>query len=342
MIGCAQNNNTDGSKEDIPPVVDPSEPSDPTEPTEPTDPDNPEDPTDPEEPVDPVDPSEPSDPTEPTDPVDPGTDPSEEGPIEDDYRVKSITLSDKEIRVNVGQRHSSILVNYHPDLSDLTDEEKEVKWSTLDESVATVDQYGRVRGVSDGTTYVVCSTVLGNRHARCLVIVGNATVRYEYQMVEDLSILSNNDTIVIACPEQGVVASEDSSQSKLHSSSTTFSSDCKKITSLGEGAAEFYIGEGKSESPKSWTLEIGESGNEKYFAGFNENRVGFVNKVGNIDWVFSFLDGHLYMETLNDVRGWMMYNHDHNWFTLYDYDEELESKPKSLDYVSIYRLTTVL
>ena len=277
-----------------------------------------------------------------SDPVDP-VNPEQEDDYVDDYRVKSISIGDSSIKLELN-KYKYLFINYNAtvDVDSLTDEEKEITWTSLDTSIASVNQYGKVTGLKDGYTYITATTKRGNRHARCLVMVGNANVSYQYTLVDDLSTLHNKDTVVIACPEENKVATEYSQGSYLHATSSTFSKDKKTIESLGAGAAEFYLGE----SEKGWTLELGEQGVEVYFAGFNTTRVGFVNNKGNIDWRFSFYNGNLYTETYNDVVGWIMFNRDldsHNGgFTLYDFDEEVEAKPVSLVYPSIYKLVEVV
>lgn len=63
-----------------------------------------------------------------------------------------VQLSTRELFINVGERNVSIIQVY-PDNST---EANEV-WKSMDESIATVDQYGYVTGVSKGETFIVLS-----------------------------------------------------------------------------------------------------------------------------------------------------------------------------------------
>lgn len=63
-----------------------------------------------------------------------------------------VQLSTRELFINVGERNVSIIQTY-PDNSS---EENEV-WKSMDESIATVDKYGYVTGVSKGETFIVLS-----------------------------------------------------------------------------------------------------------------------------------------------------------------------------------------
>ena len=237
----------------------------------------------------------------------------------DNFNLKSIALSKTQLKVVKGTRDSGLLVYFSPE-EGLTDDEKAVTWSSENNKIATVDQYGRVSGVEIGTTYFVCTSVIAKRKARCMVKVVNSLddATFEYQKVDDITSLKDKDTVVIAAPKNNKVATLDSTGSYLHASETTFSSDGSKILSLGVGAAEFYVGK----ETHGYTLE-GQNG--KYFAGFNLKRVGFVNNKGNTEWMFTQTSSELYIETYNDVRGVLMFNSDldskNGGFTLYEREE---------------------
>ena len=258
-------------------------------------------------------------------------------------KVKSISLNVSELIYDVNdftdskgnkKKHYDLTVDYESSET-LTDEDKEVIWSSDNSDIFTINQYGGIILNSTGSAYAVCKSKLYDVEARCLVIVteDKNNVKKEYQLVEDFSTLKNKDTIVFAAPEANVTASLDTQGSYLHTVSSSFSSDKKKITSLGENTCEFYVGEEEN----GFTLESQEG---KYFAGFNLARVGFVANKGNIEWRFTIDEGDLYIETYNDVRGWLMFNSRLNdgegGFTLYESSVQFD-----LYMPSVYRLTIV-
>lgn len=248
----------------------------------------------------------------------------------DNYNVKSISLSDNELFIIKGKRSSSIIVNYVSE-EEPTDDEKEVAWASLNENIATIDQYGRVSGVELGDTYITCTTVIGHKRARCAIHVVSSMddIVKEYQLVEDVTTIVPGDVIVLASNKSGVTASNDVTGRYMHPVNTTFSGDKKKITSLGEDTAEFMVGEGKY----GLTLEnqYGE-----YLSALNLKKVCFVNNKGNIDWSFCYDEGYMFMESTSNVPGWMMYNAKDQKFTLYDSSVQID-----MFMPDIYRLTIV-
>ena len=223
---------------------------------------------------------------------------------------------------------------------ELTDEEKEVKWFSTDSSIFEVrEETGKITPKKVGSAYIVCESVPFGIQARCLINIVNSLddlYSYEYVKVTDFSSLLDKDTIIIASPEDGVVATSNCQGSNLHCVAATFDNNYNKITDFDEDLTEtFYLGE----EEKGFTLQARDG---KYLAGFNEKRVGFVNNKGNIHWVFTMYENQLYIETYNDVRGWLMYNHDLNnrdgGFTLY----EREDVNQYIHMPTIYKLTKIV
>ena len=272
--------------------------------------------------------------------VNPGGDTPVEDPDvveDDDSIIKSISLDKTVLFVVNGTRSSSLLVSYNS-TRELTLDEKDVTWTSDDTSIATVDAYGRVSGVALGGTTIVCTTKIGNRKARCSVYVVSSLddIQKEYQRVDDPSTLKNNDIIIIAAANDNKVASIENQASKLFAESATFNNDKSVLLTYGANTAEFILGD---KEERGFTLESQEG---YYLAGFNLERMGFVKTKGNIDWHFTLEDGNLYIETHNDVRGWIMFNKDLNnnngGFTLY----ERETANNYIYFPTIYRLTIVM
>ena len=243
---------------------------------------------------------------------------SEEQP--DEYRVSYITLSDRDKYLRVSQSGRYYLtVKFFDEngqeisTSDMSDDEYELEWTSSNTSVIEVNQYGGVLPKGLGDAYVDCVTTKAYRHARCYFHIVNSLddITREYRKVTNLSDLKAGDILVFGAPQDNKAMSLDLSAGDLAGVATTYSSDKSKITNLGDNVGEFML----DGSTNNWTLE---SQNGKYFCAFNLNRVGFVNKTGNIHRAFTYDDGELYIESTSEVRGWLMYNQQTNKFTMYE------------------------
>lgn len=259
---------------------------------------------------------------------------------DDDCPIQSITLDPKEVAVQVGKKSDSIIVNFTPSTLDL--DTKQGVWTIADSSIATIDQYGRVTGVKKGKTVATFTTNVGARRANCAVYVYNSgeTVTKEYQKVNDMDSIASGDIIVFACPEAGVTATVNRVDGYLSFANSTFSGDKSKLTNLGTGAAEFFVGQG---SEGGLTLEADIDGVSKYLCAKYLKNITFVPKHGAIDWSFehtSFEDGSSegnYVYSVYDsIEGWLMFNTKAHRFTLYDSSVQID-----MLLPTIYRLTTI-
>ena len=281
---------------------------------------------------------DPTDP-DPTDPVKPGEDPVSDDEIDEtseSTKILSISISD-----GTSTREADLIVSKKLYLTvnfvtkdgvelDLDKGEKDVTWSSSHSDIASVDQYGRVTGIKEGVTSIICVTALDNKKATFTVYVYNseASKHKEWQKIdgEDIDV---GDIIVLACPEEGVSATNEITGRYLHEVETTFSSDYKVITSLPSDTCQFVVGEGKY----GYTLENEEG---QYLAVTNEKKVTFVNSKGNIDWMFTDYQQGICMESTSTIEGWMMYNAPAHKFSVYNDDPS-----DKMFFVSIYRLTVV-
>lgn len=246
----------------------------------------------------------------------------EEGPI------KAISLNKKELDIIKGKRSDSLLVSFFPDLgSDYHD----VSWSSSDETIATVDAYGRVSGIEVGSCLVTATSLFGGAKASCKVYVLESAASYktEYLEVDDLSTLAPGDILIIGCPEEGKAAGHENTGMYLHPVDASYSGN--KLTSYA-GAAEFMLDGERNH----WTFEYlsDDPKEEDYLGCTNEKKVTFFNKKGNIYWGLSFDEGHLYMESTSNVPGWMMYNAKDGKFTLYESNPQVD-----MFTISLYRYT---
>ena len=284
-----------------------------------------------------VDPDTPSNPND-DDPVTP--DPSvPEIEEDDDCLIDHISLNKTNEILEIGKR-LDLIVNFYPkNEGDNIDNLHDGTWTTTNSSIASVDQYGRVTGVASGTAVITFTTNAGSRRANCTVyVVASANnVTKEYQKVNDVETIKDNDIIVFGCPEANLTASISRKDGYLEPVSTTFSSDKTKIVSLGSDTGEYLV----SETDEGMTLENQE--NEYLCAKYLKN-VTFVKNKGPITWAFEYIDdqpgvstGNYVYSTYESIEGWLMFNTKANRFTLYESSVQVD-----MFLPTIYRLTIVL
>ena len=228
--------------------------------------------------------------------------------------------------------------------SSLSEEESAVSWTSSDESIATVSKYGVVSAKKAGKVFITIETLYKTRKARCVFNIVNSMedLHTEFRLVEndDINTLSAGDVLVFGIPSKGVTATSEITAGDLHSVSSTFSSDGKTITSLNANTAQFLLD--GSGAYNDWTLEteVLDNGKTKqqYLCAFNTNRVGFVNKTGNVKWEIGVDpdDNNLYVQSAANIAGWLMYNSDTTRFSLYTSNET-----QFMKLVKIYRETIV-
>ena len=204
-----------------------------------------------------------------------------------------------------------------------------------DDSLVSVSSYGGIssKKAKTGTCIVTCTcTENTNLTARCVVNVVDKVISKSYQLVEDYDSLKAGDIIVMAAPTYNKTASLDNLHMKLNPVTSTFSSDYKTITSLGEGTAEFIL-DGETEN---FTLE---AQNGKYLAGTNQGKVTFINgDHGNIHWdlhaSYDIEDGAVIESEVESI-GYFMFNVQQDYFTTY-YDNSI--MPGLMELPFIYKL----
>lgn len=214
-------------------------------------------------------------------------------------------------------------------------------FTSSDTSIATVSNGGGIKSSKNktGSCVITCAGDTG-LVAKCTVNVLQALPEKEkgWVRVDDYNSLSNNDILVMASPEHGVTASLDTLNSKLHPVNTTFSSDKKTITKLGEGSIEFVLGiEQKGMTLEAQTgeyLVCTHQGKVKLDASSKTNKYWDIHS--NIDpetGIGSILDGAV-IENNVESLGYMMFNITAGYFTTY-VDNSI-SKYMSLPF--LYRL----
>ena len=209
-------------------------------------------------------------------------------------------------------------------------------FSVDDDSLVNISNAGGIYSKKNktGTCIVTCTcTENSNLTAKCVVNVVDVVVEKSFKLVDDYDSLKAGDVIVIAAPTYGKTASLDNLHMKLNPATSTFSSDYKSITSLGEGTAEFVL-DGETEN---FTLE---AQNGKYLAGTNQGKVTFINgEHGNIHWdlhaSYDIEDGCVIENEVESI-GYFMFNVSQNYFTTY-YDNSI--LPGVMELPFIYKLS---
>ena len=167
----------------------------------------------------------------------------EEDEIDDDLIVR---LDRDELIVQISKRANSLITVFPDGYSGSTDG----TWVSQDENIASIDQYGRVTGVSKGSTYVWYALTSGIKSTKCRVysVESVENLTKSWQKVSDVDSIKPGDEIVFGCPEFGAVASLNRKNGYLKHTSASFSSDKSQITSLSEDAGRFYVGNGEEDS----------------------------------------------------------------------------------------------
>ena len=97
--------------------------------------------------------------------------------------IKTIILSKNSINLTAGMKTViSARVSYTSDNEDL----EKYYWTSDDKSIATINKDGIVTGVSNGTTYILCSSKSGDVVVRCKVVIRNP-----YNKVSSVSFPQN-------------------------------------------------------------------------------------------------------------------------------------------------------
>ena len=221
------------------------------------------------------------------------------------------------------------------------------------EGYVEVSKYGTLKSANNklGSCVVTCTCTDPNYAgitAKCVVnVLEELPVKQKaWKQVLDYTQLKNNDVIVLASPTNGVTASLDNTNAKLQKVNSTFSSDLKTITSLGEGTAEFVVGFETKDGEQYVTLE---NQNGEYLIGTHQGKVKYdssnkTNKYWDIhvnmdpdtmeEWP---LDGAV-IENYVDSLGYLMYNCSLNYFTTY-VDNSL--RPGVMELPFVYRLEEI-
>ena len=195
-----------------------------------------------------------------------------------------------------------------------------------DNTLVNVSNAGGIssKQAKTGSCVVTCIyTVDTSIKASCTVNIVSSlpTKEKAWVRVDDYDSLQSNDILVIASPKHGAVASLNTLHSKLNPVNATFSSDNKRILSMDEGVAEFYLGiEEKGITLEAQTgeyLVCTHQGKVKLDASSKTNKYWDIHS--NIDieeGTGSLADGAV-IENNAESLGYMMYNVSQDYFSTY-------------------------
>lgn len=240
---------------------------------------------------------------------------------EDLSKFESITLDKRELELKVNKIYN-LAVNFNPkEGQTITEEDRQVTWSTSSDSIAQVSQYGVVTAKSAGQALITCTTIDEYKRATCTVYVYNSEADYtkEWQKVTSTSQLTPGDFLVITCPQKGKTATSEHTGMYLHPTDSAFSSSGDKITNLGS-LTEIFVYDG---TPNNCTFENEEG---QYLATTHTGKVTFINKTGNINWDIDYdNEWHVCdMQSTSAIDGWFMYNSSQQKFTTYESNEQVD------------------
>lgn len=184
-----------------------------------------------------IDPSGGDDPGEEVEPVDSGV---------------SVSFPDRVIDIDKSGKTTYLSVNFSEELS-LDD--KEGHFTSSNSNVATVDDYGRLKGVAVGSAVITFSTVKFDAKCSMTVYVHESLddIVREYIRLDNPDDIKVGDELVFASPNLGVAASVNIQGGYIVPAPLTFSSDKSKITEMSQYVAEYYVGPGSDED--AFTLE---------------------------------------------------------------------------------------
>ena len=145
--------------------------------------------------------------------------------------VTSVTLDRTSVNMEIGQTTMLVATVYPADATDKT-----VKWTTSDKSVATVNEYGMVTAVSEGSAVISASA--GKESANCLVSVSKKIIPVTSVTLDRTSVtleIGQSTTLVAYVQPDDAT---DKTVSWTNSDDTVISLDANgRITALKEGTA---------------------------------------------------------------------------------------------------------
>ena len=270
--------------------------------------------------------------------------------IEDFDGYMYLAFYQKDIKLDDGDRYYLNPGVKDSDGNDVDVSEFPFSFTTDNPDLIDISHAGGIKSkkASTGTATVTCTyTRKQSITAKCIVNIVNTVKEKAWNLVNDYDSLKDGDILVIAAPTHGETASLDTLHSKLNTVNSTFNKDKSRITSLGEGTAEFYLG---IETDKFGdTVMTLEAQNNQYLVCTHEGKVKLdassnMNKYwdihSNVDpetGEGDIADGAVIENNLASL-GYLMFNVSLHYFTTY-VDNSL--RPDIMELPFLYRLEEI-
>ena len=263
---------------------------------------------------------------------------SEEEPEYNGYIA--LEFSNIDIALNDGKSYylNPRAVDYEPN----PDLNMPFTFESSDDTIATVTHNGGIKSAKNKTgTCTITVTGDTGLTAKCTVnVLETLPVKEKaYVQLTNYDSLKDGDILVMAAPTHGVTASLDTLHSKLNPATSTFSSDLKKITSLGEGTIEFVLGiEDRGMTLESQTgeyLKCTHQGKVTLDSSLKTNRFWDIHSNVDPDTGEGSVDDGAVIENDVESLGYFMFNVPENYFTTY-VDNSI--RPNIMELPFLYRL----
>lgn len=259
-----------------------------------------------------------------------------------DTRLLGIRIRTSSYELKVSASKLQLTVDY--DFNDGFNEnntDNSVNWESLNPTIGTVDQYGRVSGVRKGKCTIKCTTVVDHCEDTIDIFIYESEndIEKSWKKLGPSDTVNAKDIIILACPQKGKAATAVDTGHKLDSTSVTFNADKSVLTDPSD-AAQFFVGL-DDKGHDGFNLEIETEDKPKYLGATNKENVSFFDSPKssqtlwkiNYDYENSCWD----MRPATNVDGWMMYNSDIDQFANY-----LSNETDFMFVVSLYRYTRTI
>lgn len=236
--------------------------------------------------------------------------------------VESISIDRAELKLGIGKTET-LNVTVIPE--NATD--KSLVWKSDNPKVATVNDTGKVEGVSNGQTTVTVTTRNGEKSAQCLVVVGNPENMFDNEDKPDIDGSSEEKAYEIATAEQLLLLSNrvnGKESDKWNNKYYKLTNDIDMSSVCGEEKGSWMpIGRGSSNiTVTQFTGNFNGCGKSIKSLYYNINKAKYPTQGGlfgiidedaiikNIVMESPQIYGNLYCGAIAGVAGHSMYNRD--------------------------------
>ena len=261
--------------------------------------------------------------------------------LDDESPIYYMTFKEPYItaKVDIKNTDTPLLDIFYNDGYNFDNVDANYTWTIKDPSIAEVDEHGKVKGLSKGKTLLTLSVDISNAKAYVPVYIINndSDIQTKWKKMGSGDQIEEKDTIIIACPQEGAVATDTVDDRKLvGSKNVSFNVDNSEINSPGD-AAQFCV-YSDDRSDNGYIFEVPGRENGSFLATTNEKKVTFLKtpKKGNNVWSVDYDNKQNCWDMRpagTNIDGWFMYNKDINGFANYQSNET-----QFMIVVSLYKL----